>query len=92
VEGVDLPVPRIARATALVLGRTGGADLSPVAQANAILKPSHPLAPDFPSPPAGGEGAAAPGEYSDLLTVRQLSDLIRFLDGRRQIRSAGAPR
>lgn len=81
VDGVDLPEPRPGLPAVVALGgpvreiRTDGYLVS------AIINPSHRLAP-YPEEAVAVEGESRMPDYADTMTIRQLVDIVAFLQAR----------
>lgn len=85
VEGVSLPAPVADPSVPVVLGghtprtRTDGELVS------AIVDPSHKLAPGFPKANLKSGDLTRMGDFSDAMTVRQLIDVVAFLQAHYEV-------
>jgi hypothetical protein len=85
VEGMDFPAPVASPPVPVVLGgeipqpRTDGELVA------AIIDPSHKLAPGYKKESVKGGDLSRMGDFSDALTVRELVDLVAFLQSRYKV-------
>ena len=89
VSGVDLPRPAVPPEAPLVLGGITTRTLTDGYLVASIINPSHELAP-FPKEKITKNGKSRMPAYTDTLTVRQLTDLVAFLQSRYEFRRAAA--
>jgi len=78
VSGADLPRPTVQPAVPVVLGGTVGARLSDAYLVTSIIYPSYELAP-YPKEQITHGGQSRMPRYADQITVRQMTDLVAFL-------------
>ena len=82
VEGADFPAPVATPPVPVVLGGKVKQMPSRLDLANSIINPSHEFAPGYKDELIKSGKLSRMGDYSDVLTVRQLSDLVAFLQSR----------
>lgn len=82
VKGLDLPGPVAEPPVPVTLG--GSVDYQPTDGkfVTSIINPSHKLAPGFPKQHIESGGISRMADYSDVMTVHQLVDLVAFLHSR----------
>ena len=91
VAGVDLPAPTVEPPVPVVLGgevphvRTDGELLT------SIVNPSHKIAPGYRSELVERDGKSRMPDFSDVMTVRQMIDLVAFLQARYKVVRPGQP-
>jgi L-cysteine S-thiosulfotransferase len=91
VAGVDFPAPTVEPPVPVVLGgevphvRTDGDLLT------SIVNPSHKIAPGYRSELVERDGKSRMPEFSDVMTVRQMIDLVAFLQARYKVVRPGQP-
>ena len=78
VSGVDLPRPTSQKIAPLVLGGTVDSKLSDAYLVTSIIYPSYELAP-FPKEQITVGGHSRMPSYSDRISVRQVTDIVAFL-------------
>ena len=78
VAGVDLPRPTVQPPVPVTLGGQVSARLSDAYLVTSILNPSHDLAP-YPKAQITTAGQSRMPSYTDRMTVRQLTDVVAFL-------------
>ncbi len=78
VSGVDLPRPSVQPPVPVVLGGMVDTRLSNAYLVTAIIYPSYELAP-FPREQVVRGGHSRMPEYTETMTVRQLTDIVAFL-------------
>lgn len=81
VSGVDLPRPTVKPAVPVVLGGTVDARLSDAYLVTSIIYPSCELAP-YPKDQITDHGQSRMPAYADQMTLRQLTDVVAFLQSR----------
>ena len=81
VAGADLPRPTIQPPVPVVLGGTVEAKLSDAYLVTSMLYPDYQLAP-YPKDQITSGGASRMPHYADRMTVRQLTDIVAFLQDR----------
>ncbi|HEY1337172.1 MAG TPA: c-type cytochrome [Bryobacteraceae bacterium] len=81
VSGVDLPRPTVQPTVPVVLGGAVDAKLSDAYLATSIIDPSYELAPYSKDQILSGGESRMP-HYADQVTVRQLTDIVAFLQSR----------
>jgi mono/diheme cytochrome c family protein len=89
VRGLDLPPPVAEPPVPVALG--GNVAMSRVtdgALVTAIIAPSHQVAPYYQSELVTSDGSSRMAEYGDVMTVRQLIDLVAFLQSHYQAEEA----
>ena len=88
VEGMEFPDPVADPEVPVVLGGDTHYIRSDGELVSSIINPSHrlakgfPLAPGYPSEQISAGGGSRMADYSDVMTVRQLVDLVAFLHTR----------
>jgi L-cysteine S-thiosulfotransferase len=82
VEGADFPAPVATPPVPVVLGGKVKQIPSRLELANSIINPSHEFAPGHKDELIKSGKLSRMGDYSDVLTVQQLSDLVAFLQSR----------
>lgn len=82
VKGLDLPGPVAEPPVPVALG--GSVDYQPTDGkfVTSVINPSHKLAPGYPKEHVKSGGISRMADYSDVMTVRQLLDLVAFLHSR----------
>ena len=78
VTGVDLPKPTVSSQVPIVLGGTTYAGVSNAYLVTSIINPSYELAP-YPKEQISVAGKSRMPHYVETLTVRQLTDVVAFL-------------
>jgi mono/diheme cytochrome c family protein len=78
VAGVDLPAPTVQPAVPVVLGGQVNIDPADGYLVASIIYPSHRLA-SYPRPQIAVAGQSRMPSYADRVTVRQLTDIVAFL-------------
>lgn len=81
VSGVDLPKPTVQPVVPVVLGGMVGARLTDAYLTTSIINPSYDLAPGDKAQMTSGGQSRMP-HYADKMTVRQLADIVAFLQSR----------
>jgi len=81
VSGVDLPRPTVQPPVPVVLGGTVDSRLSDAYLVTSIIYPSYELAP-YPKEQITSGGQSRMPHYADRITVRQLADIVAFLQSR----------
>lgn len=81
VSGVELPPPTVDPPVPVVLGGMALNEISDGYLAASIINPSYRLAPYLKEHITAGGKSRMP-EYADRMTVRQLTDLVAFLQSR----------
>jgi len=81
VSGVDLSRPTVQPPVPVVLGGTVDARLSDAYLVTSIIYPSYELAP-YPKDQISSGGQSRMPHYEDRMTVRQLTDIVAFLQSR----------
>lgn len=80
VEGEEFPPQGASPPTGVVLGETWDRRLSDDELVTAIINPSHEIAPEYEKARVTSLGdTSRMGNYADIMTVRQLVDLVAFL-------------
>jgi mono/diheme cytochrome c family protein len=79
VRGEDLPAPVAEPPVPVALGGTVNYQPTDGRFVTSIINPSHKLAPGFPKELIKSGNESRMPDYSDVLTVRQLIDLVAFL-------------
>ena len=79
VAGYDFPESRPSLRPPMVLGEGSSRNLPPWELSEAIIDPSHSLAPDFDSAAFDTGDTSIMPNYSHVMTVRELVDLVAFL-------------
>lgn len=87
VSGLDLPRPTAQPPVPVVLGREIAAEMSDGYLVTSIINPSHRLAPYPRDLITAGGHSRMPG-FTDRITVRQLTDIVAFLQSRYTVRPA----
>lgn len=85
VSGVDLPQPTVRPPVPVVLGGVTTREMTDGYLVTSIINPSYRLAPQ-PKEAIAVAGRSRMPEYADKLTVRQLTDLVAFLQSRYEFR------
>jgi mono/diheme cytochrome c family protein len=91
VKGVDLPPPVATPPVPVVLGgetprtRTDGELVA------AIVDPSHKLAPAYPRDKIKSGNLSRMGDFADAMTVRELIDIVAFLQAHYQVVAPPVP-
>lgn len=82
VKGLDLPGPVAEPPVPVAIG--GSVDYQPTDGkfVTSVINPSHKLAPGFPKQHVESGGISRMADYSDVMTVHQLVDLVAFLHSR----------
>src|SRR5579872_5746018 len=81
VAGVDLPRPTVQPPVPVTLGGTVDSKLSDGYLVTSIIYPSYELAP-YPKDQITTGGQSRMPHYADRMTVRQLADIVAFLQSR----------
>ncbi|MGO9260180.1 MAG: c-type cytochrome [Bryobacteraceae bacterium] len=81
VSGADLPRPTVQPPVPVVLGGAVDSRLSDAYLVTSIIYPSYELAP-YPKDQITSGGESRMPHYADRLTVRQLADIVAFLQSR----------
>ena len=82
VSGADLPRPTVQPPVPVVLGGATDARLSDAYLVTSIIYPSHDLGPYPKNQVSSGGESRMPHSYTDRMTVRQLTDIVAFLQSR----------
>jgi L-cysteine S-thiosulfotransferase len=82
LEGVELPPPVADPPVPVRLGGVVHYQPTDGEFVTSIINPSHRIAPDLPQELVRSGGASRMADYSDLMTVRELVDLVAFLHTR----------
>jgi hypothetical protein len=82
VSGVDLPLPISSAPTNIVLGGEASYIHTYGELVTSVINPSHGLAPGFKKEQLKGNKLSPMPEFNDLMTVRQMIDLVAFLQSR----------
>jgi len=82
VRGLDLPGPVADPPVPVALGGTVDYQPTDGRFVTSIINPSHKLAPGHPRERIESGGISRMADYSDVMTVRQLVDLVAFLQSR----------
>ncbi|HTT62996.1 MAG TPA: c-type cytochrome [Bryobacteraceae bacterium] len=90
VSGVELPPPTAQPPVPVVLGGLVAGEMTDGYLAASIINPSYRLAP-YPKELVTAGGKSRMPEYADRMTVRQLGDLVAFLQSRYTVRR-GSPK
>lgn len=85
VAGVEVPAPEGRRPFVLELGGKDTRVHTYGELVTSIINPSHTLSPRMPREMAGPEGASPMPDYTEVMTVRQMIDLVAFLQSRYQL-------
>ncbi len=85
VAGTDLPRPNVQPPVPVTLGGEVDAKLSDAYLATAMINPSYHFAP-YPKDQIAQGGVSRMPAYADRLTVRQMTDLVAFLQSRYVVR------
>lgn len=89
VAGVDLPRPTVQPPVPVVLGGEVTTELSDGSLVTSIIYPSYRLA-RYPKDQITARGESRMPHYADRMTVRQLTDLVAFLQSRYVVRLPAA--
>ena len=81
VSGVDLPRPTVQPPVPVILGGPVEARLSDAYLVTSIIYPSYELAP-YPKDQITSGGQSRMPHYIDQISVRQLTDIVAFLQSR----------
>jgi len=81
VAGADLPRPTVQPPVPVVLGGAVDARLSDAYLVTSIIYPNYELAP-YPKEQITSHGESRMPHYEDRMTVRQLADVVAFLQSR----------
>ena len=81
VSGVDLPRPTVQPPVPVLLGGIVDSRLSDAYLVTSIIYPSYELAP-YPKDQITSGGESRMPHYADRMTVRQLADVVAFLQSR----------
>lgn len=81
VSGLDLPRPTVQPPVPVVLGGVVDAKLSDAYLVTSIIYPSYELAP-YPKDQITAHGQTRMPIYADQMTLRQLTDIVTFLQSR----------
>jgi mono/diheme cytochrome c family protein len=91
VRGEDFPAPTADPPVPVVLGRQVPHAPTDGYLVTAIINPSHTLAPGYRKELiTRGDGSRMP-EYGEIITVRQLADLVAYLQWRTEVIRPGVP-
>lgn len=90
VAGVELPSPTVQPPVPVVLGGLVQSEMTDGYLTASIINPSYELAP-YPRRLITSGGKSRMPEYADRITVRQLTDLVAFLQSRYTVRR-GTPK
>jgi L-cysteine S-thiosulfotransferase len=85
VSGTDLPKPTVQPEVPVVLGGLVGQEMPDGYLVTSIINPSHQLA-SYPREKITAGGKSRMPEYADRMTVRQLTDVVAFLQSRYTVR------
>lgn len=86
VEGVTLPAPVADPPVPVVLGGRVPQPRSDGELANAIIEPSHRIAPGYRRAALRAGELSRMGDFSEHMTVRELIDLVTFLQSHYEVR------
>jgi L-cysteine S-thiosulfotransferase len=86
VEGLDLPAPVADPPVAVVLGGVVAAARTDGELTAAVIDPSHRIAPQYPAKDVTAGTRSRMGDLGESMTVRQLVDLVAFLQSRYEVR------
>jgi L-cysteine S-thiosulfotransferase len=86
VEGVSLPAPVADPAIPVVLGGVVALPRTDGELTTAIVDPSHRLAPQYPAQKVRAGSLSRMGDFSEAMTVRQLVDVVAFLQSTYEVR------
>jgi len=92
VAGLDLGQPTASPPVPVVLGGEVPHVKTDGELVTSIIDPSHQIAKDFPPDLVKRGGGSRMPDYSDVMTVRQLVDLVAFLQSRYRVVRPGAGR
>ena len=87
VSGVDLPRPTVHPPVPVVLGGEVNKDMTDGYLVTAIIYPNYRLAP-YPKPLITSGGRSRMPSYADRITVRQMTDVVAFLQAHYTVRPA----
>lgn len=90
VSGVELPPPTVQPPVPVVLGGLVVDEMTDGYLAASIINPSYKLAP-YPKELITNGGKSRMPDYADQMTVRQVTDLVAFLQSRYTVRR-GSPK
>jgi L-cysteine S-thiosulfotransferase len=92
VAGLDLPAPTVSPAVPVVIGGDLPYTKTDGELVTAIIDPSHEIAPGFKDElvKRGADTSRMP-DYGQLMTVRQMIDLVAFLHSRYRVVRPGVP-
>lgn len=82
VKGMDLPGPVAEPPVPVAIGGTVDYQPTDGRFVTSIINPSHKLARGYPKQQVESGGISRMADYSDVMTVRQLVDLVAFLHSR----------
>ena len=82
VRGLDLPGPVADPPVPIALGGTVDYQPTDGRFVTSVINPSHKLARGYPKQSIESGGISRMADYSDVMTVRQLVDLVAFLHSR----------
>jgi mono/diheme cytochrome c family protein len=82
VEGLDLPGPVAEPPVPVALGGTVDYQPTDGRFVTSIINPDHKLAPGYPEELIKSGAESRMADYSDVMTVRELVDLVAFLHSR----------
>ena len=85
VAGIEMPPPVADPPVGVALGGEVARPPTKGELYTAIIQPSHELASGYAVARAKGGGVSRMGDYSETLTVRQLFDLVAFLQSRYEV-------
>lgn len=85
VDGVDLPPPVADPSVPVVLGGRTPRARTDGELVGAIVDPSHKLAPGYPKANLKSGDLSRMGDFSDAMTVRQLIDVVAFLQAHYEV-------
>ena len=82
IRGLDLPGPVAEPPVPIALGGTVDYQPTDGRFVTSVINPSHKLARGYPKQSIESGGISRMADYSDVMTVRQLVDLVAFLHSR----------